>query len=165
MAPKPKIANCGYGEAAAGVGRKLLEYWGPNLRVSIGLDAAWTKTQNRAPKYDKTDLKALVDTGAEDCCIDSALAAEIRLPLINQRPVGGVGAIIADVFNAQVHIPELRYTIHGPFAAIPDLADRIHYPIVLGRTFLRDCRLVYFGPTGEATLEVSRELSQVSYRP
>src|SRR4051812_19731445 len=118
-------ANCGYKDAPQG--RKLLEYHGPNIEVHIGLDPTWTKDEERrrAPKPDRSNLKALIDTGAQESCIDGALANELGLPVVNQRKVGGVGLLIVDVHNAQVHIPMLRHTIHGPFAAIPGLIDRI----------------------------------------
>ena len=145
-------ANCGYGDTRQG--RKLLEYHGPNLEVHIGLDATWAKEHARAPRPDKSNLKALVDTGAQECCIDGALAAELRLPVINQRKVGGVGSLLVDVHNAQVHVPMLHYTIHGQFAAIPGLIDRIAYPIILGRSFLRVCVLTYDGKTGAASLDL-----------
>jgi len=148
-------ANCGYGDAPQG--RKLLEYHGPNIEVHIGLDPTWTKDQPRAPRPDRSNLKALIDTGAQESCIDGALAVELGLPVINQRNVGGlgVGALKVDVHNAQVHVPMLRYTIRGPFAAIPGLVDRIHYPIILGRSFLKDCKLMYDGKTGDVTIELN----------
>lgn len=147
-------ANCGYADAPQG--RRLLHYHGPNIEVHIGLDPTWEEGQQRAPRSDRSNLRGLIDTGAEDSCIDSALAIEIALPIINQRRVGGVGSIKVDVHQAQVHIPRLFYTLHGPFAAIPGLMDRIHYPVVLGRAFLRDCVLTYEGCTGGASLAIKK---------
>src|SRR5690242_18496096 len=100
--------NCGYSDTPQGL--KLLAYHGPNIKVSIGLEPTWTKGQNRAPRADKTDIEALIDTGAQECCIDSALAKEIGLPEINKRKVGGVGLLLVDVYHCQVHIPMLKYT-------------------------------------------------------
>lgn len=145
-------ANCGYADAPQG--RRLLEYHGPNIEVHVGLDPTWTVDQPRAPRADRSGLRALIDTGAQESCIDGALALEIGLPVINQRRVGGVGSLLVDVHHAQVHVPRLLYTIHGPFAAIPGLTDRIHYPVVLGRTFLRVCRLIYDGSDGLASIEL-----------
>jgi len=49
----------------------------------------------------------------------------------------------------------LRYTAHGAFAAIPELEQRIHCPVVLGRTgFLSACSLMFNGKTGQAWIEV-----------
>ena len=149
-------ADCGYADAPQG--RKLLEYHGPRIGVSIGLDATWTKDQPRAPRPDKSNLAALIDTGAQYTCIDSALADEIRLPVVNKQRVGGVGLLTVDVYNGQIHVGLLRYTIHGPIAGIPGLEDRIHVPVVLGRAFLRDCKLVYDGRSGEVTIELSRSV-------
>jgi hypothetical protein len=146
-------ANCGYGDAPQG--RKLLEYHGPNLEVSIGLDPTWTRTQARAPKPDRGNILALVDTGAQETCIDGTLADEIGLPVINRRKVGGVGSLEVDVYHAQIHIPILRYTIHGGFAGIPGLQQRIRVSAVLGRSFLRDCLLTYDGKTGHALIALN----------
>jgi hypothetical protein len=63
-------ANCGYDDTPQG--RKLLEYHGPNIEVQVGLDPTWTKDQARAPRPDKTNLQALIDTGAQESCIDGA---------------------------------------------------------------------------------------------
>lgn len=147
-------ANCGYGDAPQG--RKLLYYYGPNIEVHVGLDPTWTSVDRRAPRADRSNLKGLIDTGSHDSCIDGGLAIEIGLPVIDQRQVGGVGSLIVDVHNAQVHIPRLLYTCHGPFAAIPGLIDRIHYPVILGRAFLRDCLLTYNGYTGDASILVAK---------
>jgi hypothetical protein len=145
-------ADCGYADTPQG--RKLLEYHGPRIGVSIGLDPTWTKDQPRAPRPDKRNIAALIDTGAQYTCIDSKLADEIHLPIIDKQPVGGVGLLIVDVYNGQIHVGLLRYTIHGPIAGIPGLEDRIHVPVVLGRAFLRDCLFTYSGRTGEASIEV-----------
>lgn len=143
-------ADCGY--AGSSQGRKLLEYHGPRIGVSIGLDPTWTKDQSRAPQADKNNLAALIDTGAQYTCIDSAVATEIHLPVIDKQRVGGVGLLVVDVYNGQIHIGLLRYTIHGPIAGIPGLEDRIHVPVVLGRAFLRDFLLTYNGRTGDAQI-------------
>jgi len=146
-------ANCGYGDTPQG--RKLLAYHGPTIAVSIGLDPSWTKDQPRAPRPDKTNIAALVDTGAQETCIDSALATELGLPVIDQRSVGGVGSFEVDVYHAQIHVERLRYTIHGGFAGIPLLKERVHVSVVLGRSFLRDCKLTYDGKTGDVTIELN----------
>jgi hypothetical protein len=146
-------ANCGYGDAPAG--RKLLEYHGPTIEVAIGLDPTWTDDQPRQPKADRTNLTALIDTGALESCIDSALATALGLPIVNRRTLEGVASIEVDVYRAQVHVGQLRYTIHGAFAAIPDMQRRLRVPVILGRTFLRVCKLTYEGKTGAAGLDLT----------
>jgi hypothetical protein len=142
-------ANCGYEDAPQGP--KLLGHFGPRIWVNIGFDAAYRPTQNAAPKANITNVEALVDTGAQESCIDDLLAAEIGLQIIDQRTVVGVGAeggIPVNVHLAQIHIPVLRFTEYGAFAAVPLIASGFRYKAVIGRTFLRHMVMSYDGTTG-----------------
>jgi predicted aspartyl protease len=140
--------KCGYlGSPKA---RQELVDFGPNTTVSVGLDKSWRRDQQRPPNPDRTRIPALIDTGAQESAIDSALAAELKLPVVDKRIVAGVGRMRVDVCLAQV----LRYTIEGHFAVIP-LAAHIGYDVVLGRTFLRHCTLTYDGKLGDADLELN----------
>lgn len=62
--------------------------------------------------------------------------------------------MVVDVCLAQVHVERLQYTIEGQFSAIP-LAEHIGYNVVLGRSFLRACTLIYDGKLGDVTLELN----------
>lgn len=136
--------------------RQELVDLGPSTTVSVGLDPTWTKDQRRAPTPDRPRIPALIDTGALESCIDTALASALALPIVDKRPVAGaVGNIRANVCLAQVHVEALHYTIEGQFALLP-LAQHIGYNVVLGRTFLRHCMLIYNGKIGEVTLEVNK---------
>lgn len=145
--------NCGFVDAPQA--RALLAYYGPTTLVNVGLDPTWAKDQPRAPKPDRTRIPALIDTGAQETCIDSALAVELGLPVINKRAVCGVGQMEVDVYLAQIHIERLRYTITGGFAGIPLIANGVREPVCLGRSFLRDCVLTYDGKTGDVNLDVN----------
>src|SRR2546423_1731868 len=134
-------ANCGFDGAPQA--RILLAYHGPTTLVSVGLDPTWTKEQRRQPKPDRSGIPALIDTGAQESCIDSGLATELSLPIVDKRAVCGVGQMMVNVYSAQVYIERLRYTIHGPFAGIPLIANGVREPVCLGRSFLRDCVLTY----------------------
>ena len=118
------------------------------------MDVRWTRDQQRAPSLERTRIRALIDTGAQESHIDSELAAELKLPVVNKRIVAGVGRMRVDVCLAQVYVEGLRYTIEGQFAVIP-LAAHIGYYVVLGRTFLRHCTLVYDGKLGDADLDLN----------
>src|SRR6266699_1980685 len=101
--------KCGYlGSPQA---RQELVDRGPNTTVSVGLDVSWTRDQRRAPNLERTRIRALVDTGAQESHIDSVLAAELKLPVVDKRIVAGVGSMRVDVCLAQVYVEALRYTI------------------------------------------------------
>jgi len=102
-----------------------------------------------------TNVVALVDTGAQDSCIDRALATRLKLPAVDRQVVCGVGRLEVDVFMAQIHIEKLKYTIYGRFAGVP-LEENGHRQLVLiGRSFLRDCKLIYDGKSGDVTIQLA----------
>jgi predicted aspartyl protease len=144
--------DCGF--LGAPDARQQLVDEGPSTTVSVGLDPSWTRDLQRAPIAAKSRILALIDTGAQESAIDSTLAMELGLPVVNKRVVAGVGKMRVDVGLAQVHVEGLRYTIEGHFALIP-LAKHIGYTVVLGRTFLRYCILIYDGKLGDVKLELN----------
>lgn len=142
--------SCGF--SGAPQARTLLVYHGPTLSVSIGLDPSWKKGQNRPPRPDRASITALIDTGAEESCFDSQLALDLGLMAIDRRAVCGVGSMIADVVQAQVYVEALKYTISGAFAVVPLVKNGGRQSVVLGRSFLRDCYLIYDGKTGDVSI-------------
>ena len=71
-----------------------------------------------------SNADALVDTGASESCIDSLLATELGLPVVDRRSVSGThGAHPVNVHLAQVYVPTLDFTIFGTFAGV-HLANR-----------------------------------------
>jgi hypothetical protein len=96
---------------------------------------------------------ALIDTGAQHSCIDSAVAKELRLPVLDRIRVSGVhGSLEVNVHLAQVHIPELGYTLYGGFSGVHLMEGGQVHVALLGRSFLRAFTLAYEGPTGSVTL-------------
>jgi hypothetical protein len=134
--------------------RQQLVDFGPNTTVSVGLDEHWTRDQQRAPTPQKARVPALIDTGAQESAIDSQLAAQLKLPIVDKRIVAGVGRMRVDVCLAQVHLEALRYTLEGHFAVIP-LAAHVGYDVVLGRSFLRYCSFSYDGKLGDARVDLN----------
>ena len=122
--------------------------------MSVGLDPTWTKDQPRQPKSDRPNIPALIDTGAGETCIDSALAIALGLPVVDRREVCGVGKMVVDVFMGQIYVQPLRYTITGKFAGLPLIANGVREAVCLGRSFFRDCKLSYHGKTGAVTIEL-----------
>lgn len=108
---------CGFNDSPGASGAELLVTFGPTLRVNIGFDPAFKPDSVPAPGL--TDLPALVDTGASESCIDSLLAAQLNLPIIDRRKVSGVHrSEDVNMHLAQVHVPTLNFTIYGAFAGV-----------------------------------------------
>ena len=91
--------------------------FGPTLTVRIGFDDQFGP--GRDPDFPETEYQALVDTGASHSCIDSGLAASLKLPVIDR--VGLAGALGGGQVNlhlAQILIPSLQTTVYGGFAGV-----------------------------------------------
>ena len=144
-------ANCGYPDPQIGSG--LLVQLGPTLWVNIGFDPAYRPDSNAPPAPGIANVEALVDTGADESCIDSLLAAQLRLPIIDQKLVRGVHGIkTVNMHVAQVHVPALKFTQYGQFAAVDLAGGGLRLHALIGRTLLRHFRMVYDGPTGVVTI-------------
>lgn len=145
--------KCGFDSGPQGTGADLLLLNGPTLLVDIGFDPAYTPTQQYPPAAGIRMLPALVDTGATESCIDNLLAATLKLPIVDRRPVSGsAGSHLANVYLAQVHIASLQFTIYGAFAGVELAAGGQAHSALLGRTFLRGFTMTYEGPTGTVIL-------------
>jgi hypothetical protein len=71
--------KCGFNDSPAVSGADLLVRFGPTLPVSVGFDPTYDGADlSRAPAPGLEGIQALIDTGAAECCIDSALAASLR---------------------------------------------------------------------------------------
>jgi hypothetical protein len=100
-------------------------------------------------------VTALVDTGAGESCIDSLLASQLNLPKIDKRKISGsAGEHEVDIYMAQIHVPTLGFTIYGAFAAVHLEAGGQRHKALIGRTFLRNCTMVYEGRTGNVTISI-----------
>jgi predicted aspartyl protease len=125
---------------------------GPTLYVDIGFDPAYKPGDQ--PQLPFKGARALVDTGATECCIDSTIAMALNLPIVDRRRIGGAGgAHLANIHLAQLHCAGLNYTVHGGFAAVELAAGGQSHQVLIGRTFLRGLRLVYEGHTGMVFIE------------
>jgi predicted aspartyl protease len=143
--------HCGFSNIPGGAtGAALLVYHGPTLAVDIGFDPNYQAAINAPrPVAGVTGIKALVDTGATESCIDSDLAAQLNLPIVDRRRVGGVhGALEVNIHLAQIHVPSLNHTIYGAFAGVHLIAGGQQHSALLGRTFLGRCTMTYNGATG-----------------
>ncbi len=147
--------KCGFDSAPGGAsGKDLLTAYGPTLLVDIGFDPTYRPgVPPLAPIPGVRGIHALVDTGAAESCIDNRLAAQLKLPIVDRRPISGVhGQHMANVYVAQVHIPSLGFTIYGAFAGVDLSAGGQAHSALIGRTFLRNFTMVYEGRTGTVTI-------------
>ena len=111
--PTARIKFDNFGDLS---GRDTLELLGPTLPVHIGYDRAFQPGDLDAPKLPEAYWPALVDSGAFECCIDSSLAIQLGLPIVEKDTIVGVyGSFEVPFHLAQIHIPELSWTIYGKF--------------------------------------------------
>lgn len=147
---------CGFNDTPGVTGQDLLVGMGPTLFVRIGFDQTYDPVRDlsvRTPILPQQDLKALVDTGATESCIDGGLAMQLNLPIVDRRRVSGIhGAGEVNVHLAHVFIPSLAFTIYGPFCAVDLVAGGQAHHALIGRTFLKAFTMIYDGRTGTVTL-------------
>jgi predicted aspartyl protease len=147
--------KCGYNDVPGGApGHILLQQNGPTIFVDIGFDATFQPTLPvKRPVAGITGISALVDTGAGESCIDSMLATQLNLPIVDRRHVSGChGSQEVNMHLAQVYFPALNFTIWGAFAGVHLAAGGQIHRALIGRTFLRHYTMVYEGRTGNVTL-------------
>jgi hypothetical protein len=77
------------------------------------------------------------------------------LPVIDRRLVCGVGSVEVDVFLAQIHVQALKFTIYGKFAGVPLEENGHRQRVLIGRSFLEHCKLMYNGKSGAVTIELA----------
>lgn len=145
---------CGFNDGPGGAcGAEQLVTYGPTLLVNIGFDPAFNSAPGGIPVAGITGINALVDTGATECCIDSMLAAQLKLPIVDRRFIAGVhGRQEINIHLAQVHVPALAFTVYGAFAGVHLAAGGQPHQALIGRTFLRHYTMIYEGKTGTVRL-------------
>ena len=87
------LTKCGFNSSPNDptLGAQLLIQYGPTLIVSIGFDPNYNPaTPTVLPIPGIVGVDALVDTGASESCIDSLLAAQLNLPVVDKRPISGI---------------------------------------------------------------------------
>jgi len=150
-----RSAKCGYFNIPGGApAEDLLVSWGPQIFVDIGFDPSYAFVLGGPPPTPgKKQLPALIDTGSGESCIDSLLAAQLNLPIVNKRMQAGAhGAKMVNMHMAQVHIPSLNYIIYGEFAAVDLRIGGQSIDALIGRTFLQHFKMTYDGATGDVEL-------------
>jgi predicted aspartyl protease len=147
--------KCGFDSTETSSGSALLVNYGPTLFVDIGFDKMYKSDAVPAmvPVPAITNVEALVDTGASTSCIDVLLATELGLPIVDKQAISGAGGQhMANVYLAQIHVPQLNFTIYGTFAGVNLAAGGQMHKALIGRTFLQNFTMVYEGKTGTVTI-------------
>jgi hypothetical protein len=145
--------ECGHLNTPGVSGESLLISLGPTILVDIGFDPSFVSGAATPPISGIQGLRALGDTGATESCIDSLLAAQLNLPIADRRMTSGAhGRQELNMHLAQVHIPSLQFTITGMFAAVHLQAGGQHHFALIGRTFLRFCKMSYDGASGSVII-------------
>src|ERR1700733_6599387 len=101
--------NCGFPDVPGGAsGAVLLAFNGPTILVDIGFDPGFKVGVGKTPVPGITGVRALVDTGACESCIDSLLAKQLNLPVVDRRHIcGSAGSHEVNIHLAQVCFPSL----------------------------------------------------------
>lgn len=145
--------ECGWTDNRGRLSATHLVYFGPTLKVDIGFDPTYTPDSGRLANVCMTGLDALLDTGASESCIDSGLAAQLNLPVVDRQTMTGVhGSRTVNVHLAHIVVPALEFVIHGRFAGIDLIAGGQRHHALIGRTFLHRLTMIYDGATGKVTL-------------
>jgi hypothetical protein len=145
--------TCGFNSTASTSGAELLVLAGPTLLVDVGFDKDWRSESKTPPMTGIQQVQALVDTGASESCIDALVATQIGLPIVDRRPISGVGGKhLVNMYLAQIYVPTLLYTIWGAFAGVDLAAGGQMHRALIGRTFLRHFTMIYEGLSGTVTI-------------
>ena len=136
------------------VGRhELLVQMGPSIAVQIGLDENALAGAPENSDLPNNHLHALIDTKTLESCIDSTVAASLKLPIIDERAVAGVyGLGKVNVHLAQIQIPFLNIKQYGAFCGIHLQADEQPHSALFGRMFLDKLSQLHNGRTGSVSL-------------
>ena len=129
----------------------LLVQLGPTLLVDIGLKSR--SSPGEKPDLPRKKVHALVDTGAGAECIDDELAKMMRLPVIDEGEISGVGGKHhAFIYTARLYIPKLDRLLFQQFTGVKLEQGEQWHRVILGRSFLRRYQLTYNGPSGQVEI-------------
>lgn len=144
--------QAGFRDGAGALASDLLLRFGPTVLVDVGFKPLSVK--DGVPTLPLRKLKALVDTGACDSCIDVGVAARAKLPVIDQRVCSGIGgATRVNMYMGRIYVPSLKQLLFQSFAGVELESGGQWHEVLLGRTFLRPFRMTYHGPTGQVLIE------------
>ena len=131
-------ANCGFNNS-----NELFQN-GPILPVDICSGFEDNETL-------ESGIRALIDTGASNSCIDKTLAERLNLRAVDNSTMHGIqGSLSVRLYAAKIYVPILKHTHVGPFAGL-DLGY-LNCSVLIGRSLLSKFRMRYDGPSGRVVL-------------
>lgn len=134
----------------------LLVRLGPTVHVDIGLKSR--SIAGETPDLPEKKIKALIDTGAGGDCIDDELAQRLKLPIMDEGEISGVGGRHhAFIYTARLYIPKLDRLLFQPLTGVKLSEGEQWHRVILGRSFLRGYRLIYDGVSGAVEVAQGKE--------
>lgn len=147
-----KTVDCGFTDDSDRSGSDHLISYGPTLWVKVGFDPS--HRPDLVPALPPNPIAALVDTGATESCIDINLALSLDLPFLGEEDCGGVsGTQKHPVYLAQIFVELLGFSIYGRFTGANLSGGGFLHRVLIGRSSLRGCRMIYDGRTGSVIIE------------
>ena len=105
----------------------LLTRHGPTVTVQVGYDPDFHPNSGSPPNLPTDRYYALVDTGAGECCIDSALAERLQLPIVDQQSLSGAhgpGIVISTLLSCTFPTWSGRFMAGLPvFISLPEVSS------------------------------------------
>ncbi len=134
-----------------------LQRQGPCVQVSIGLAqslASQLLQQGHTLPKPISGI-ALIDTGASSTCIDSNVAQQLELPVVNVVNIASASHASSqqNVYPIQIEVVGLPISIEAP-NAIGAALNSQGLIALIGRDVLQHCTLFYNGITGAFTLSI-----------
>lgn len=151
------VIECGpgfYMGPSAAPADALIDF-GPTLVVDVAFHpSAMSASKEGDPALPQSGpVLALVDTGATESCIDSQLAEELGLPVVDDRKIAGVGGVHdVPVYLGQIVVPQLSFVQHGLFSGVDLGGKKGTHRVLIGRTLLKGLMMIYDGVRGQVTL-------------
>jgi Aspartyl protease len=126
----------------------------PLIIVGLAADPAWTPGEGW-PSSNERAYRALLDTGADFCSIDPMVAGKIGADVKENGDVNVFGGPTKCLGRAsvQVLLPSALQVYETRFSILDFRGVGQPWDAILGRNFLRHCRLVVDGPRGRYDLE------------
>ena len=141
------VVKAGYPGAEKGHEPFALTRYGATVEVTV----AALVHDGKRPIEEVTH--ALIDTGAEESCIDERLARRLRMPVVDTLRIFWAGGTREhNVYAANVVVHDLELAVQGRFVGIDFIPGEIPQEVILGRTFLEGTIMIYDGLRGEVTL-------------
>ena len=124
---------------AASVDNPKTEFHLPVVRIAIADDSKYQPGGPLNPRAIKTDLTGLVDTGADGCIIDKAIAESLGLTRLQQSHVlsrTGLKSATA-VYDGLLVLMDINYVLAGELPAVPLRESGVSFDAILGMDLLR----------------------------